>query len=100
MNANECFEVFAEKFYKKFGYLPCGKSDPLRPDAERILIDLGETYGALLKAESAKTDTQQLKDSISLLKDTLIAIKNDIHENCLDECSKNINVVIAKLESI
>ena len=58
MGANESFEQFSEKFYKKFGYLPCGKSDPLRPDAERILVDLGETYSALLKMENCFMNTR------------------------------------------
>ena len=64
MGANESFEQFSEKFYKKFGYLPCGKSDPLRPDAERILVDLGETYSALLKAESENSIDNKQSESL------------------------------------
>lgn len=54
MNANESFEELSNNFYKKFGYLPCGKDDMSRPSAETILFDLGETYSALLKVESTE----------------------------------------------
>jgi hypothetical protein len=53
MSANESFEAFAERFYKKYGFLPLGKDDPCRPSAETILARLGETFGELERAESA-----------------------------------------------
>lgn len=53
MSANDDYEAFAERFYKKFGFLPLGKDDPCRPSAETILARLGETLGELERAESA-----------------------------------------------
>ena len=53
MNSNKAFEIFAEKFYKKFGYLPAGKDDPARPSVERVLGDLGTTYCELLASEDS-----------------------------------------------
>jgi len=53
VSANDDYEAFAERFYKKFGFLPLGKDDPCRPSAETILARLGETLGELELAESA-----------------------------------------------
>lgn len=57
MSANDDFEAFAKRFYKKYGFLPCGKDDPCRPSAERILSHLGKTFGELERAESAAQAT-------------------------------------------
>ena len=43
----EQYEKFAKEFYAKYGYLPLGKDDPARPDAEQILLDLANTFSAL-----------------------------------------------------
>jgi hypothetical protein len=53
VSANDDYEAFAERFYKKFGFLPLGKDDPCRPSSETILARLGETLGELERAESA-----------------------------------------------
>ena len=66
MNANDDYEAFAERFYKKFGFLPLGKDDPCRPSAETILARLGETFGELERAESAAQHTTQAKAAEAL----------------------------------
>ena len=58
---NEEFENYAEKFRKKFGYLPCGKDDPLRPGVEYVLIDLSVTWQELAQT---RTELERLRGKI------------------------------------
>ena len=64
MNANESFEAFAERFYKKYGFLPLGKDDLCRPSAETILARLGETLGELERAELAVRAANTQRDAM------------------------------------
>ena len=55
----ERFEKFAEEFRSKYGYLPHGKDDPNRPDAQRIIFDLTDTFGELTQLTKALSESRE-----------------------------------------